>query len=129
MGRPAGATGGTLMCPFGAATSAVVGLASPTVLIEGKPAVTMRDNLPMANVPSFGLCSSPSNPTVVAATAAAMGVLTPMPCVPVLTPWTGTATRTLVGGAPALAAGSMCTCVYGGVIQLVNPGTVRTMVG
>ena len=129
MGRPAAATGGMMMCPFGASTSTIVGLSAPTVLIEGKPAVTMRDNIPMANVPSFGLCSSPANPTVAAATAAALGVLTPMPCIPVLTPWINTAARTLVGGVPALTVGSMCTCAYGGTVQLVAPGTVRTMVG
>jgi uncharacterized Zn-binding protein involved in type VI secretion len=129
MGRPAAVTGCMATCPFGAAPSALVGLAAPTVLIEGKPAMTMRDNIPMANVPSFGLCSSPANPTVAAATAAALGVLTPMPCVPVLGPWVNTAVTTLVGGAPAVTVGSMTPCVYGGTVQVVNPATVRTMVG
>lgn len=128
MSRPATATGATAVCTFGAAPSIIVGLSAPTVLIEGKPAVTMRDNIPMANVPPFGMCSSPANPSVIAATAAAMGTLTPMPCVPVLTPWAGTAARTLVGGAPAVALGSTCNCVYGGTIQMANPGTVRTTV-
>ena len=129
MGKPAAVTGCIAVCPFGAAPSALVGLAAPTVLIEGKPAMTMRDNIPMANVPSFGLCSSPGNPTVAAATAAALGVLTPMPCIPVLTPWVNTAMTTIVGGTPALTVGSACSCVYGGSIQVVNPATVRTTVG
>lgn len=129
MGKPAAATGCMAVCPFGAAPSALVGLAAPTVLVEGKPAMTMRDNIPMANVPSFGLCSSPANPAVAAATAAAFGVLTPMPCIPVLSPWINTAMTTLVGGTPALTIGSSSACIYGGNVQVVNPGTVRTFVG
>lgn len=125
MGRPAAATGATATCPFGAAPATLVGTSAPTVLIEGKPAITMRDTIPLVNVPSFGMCSSPSNPSVVAATAAAMGVLTPMPCVPLLGPWSNTATTTTVGGAPVVTSGSICTCAYGGVIQVVNAGQFR----
>ncbi|WP_420114493.1 DUF4280 domain-containing protein [Pseudactinotalea sp.] len=129
MGRPAAAPGASAMCPFGAAPATLVGTSAPTVLIEGKPAITMRDTIPLVNVPSFGMCSSPSNPSVVAATAAAMGVLTPMPCVPVLGPWSNTTAQTTAGGAPVVTLGSVCTCAYGGVIQVVNPGQVRATAG
>ena len=68
-----------------------------------------------------------SVPTVAAATSAALGVLTPMPCVPaVVAPWVPGAPRTLIGGKPALTSGSTCTCAYGGVISLTFPGAVRT---
>jgi hypothetical protein len=79
------------------------------------------------NIPPFGMCASLANPTVAAATTAALGVLTPMPCTPmVVTPWAPGAPRTLIGGKPALTAGSTCTCAYGGAITITMPGALRT---
>ncbi|WAX57739.1 DUF4280 domain-containing protein [Jatrophihabitans cynanchi] len=101
-------------------------LPTSRVTIEGKPAATITDFAPMVNVPPFGMCSSLANPTVAAATAAAFGVLTPMPCVPVTTPWKPGAPKTTLGGKPALTAGSTCNCAWGGVIQLVMPGAIFT---
>lgn len=129
MGRPAATTSATVLCSFGVAPSTLVATTAPTVLIEGKPAATVLDSAPMANIPPFGMCLSLANPTVAAATAAALGVLTPMPCVPATSPWVNGATTTLVGGAPGLTIGATCMCAYGGVIQVVNPGSLRTMEG
>jgi uncharacterized Zn-binding protein involved in type VI secretion len=116
----------SMMCSFGAAPATLNVIPSSRVMVEGKPAATITDCAPMVNVPPFGMCTSLANPTVAAATAAALGVLTPMPCVPVTTPWAPGAPRTLIGGRPALTAGSSCTCAWGGMIQLTFPGTVRT---
>jgi len=64
---------------------------------------------------------------VAAATAAALGVLTPMPCVPAITaPWTPMAPQTLAGGAPVVVAGAQCFCAFAGVISITMPGAVRT---
>jgi hypothetical protein len=59
------------------------------------------------------------------ATAAAAGVLTPMPCVPVTpAPWTPGAAMVQLGGMPALHDGCTLQCVWGGVISVVTPGQV-----
>lgn len=126
MGRPAAAATAMLQCSFGVAPTTLAVLPTSRVLIEGKPAATITDSAPLVNIPSFGMCSSLANPTVASATAAALGVLTPMPCVPAPTPWVGGAATTTIGGRPALTAGATATCAYGGVIQILNPGTVRT---
>lgn len=120
--------GAQLTCSFGVAPSNLVAI-RPNVLIEGKPAATISDTAPMVNVPPFAMCQSLANPAVAAATAAALGTLTPMPCTPLLAgPWKPGAAGTLIGGQPALAAGSTAQCVYGGVITITSPGTMKTQV-
>jgi hypothetical protein len=116
-----------IMCTFGMAPSTLNVLPISRVLVEGMPAANVQDHLPLVNIVPFGMCTSVSNPTVAAATTAALGVLTPMPCVPVTaTPWLPTAPTTLIGGQPALTADSQCQCAWGGVITIINPGAVRT---
>ena len=71
-----------------------------------------------------------ANPQVASATAAAQGVLTPQPCLPMTTaPWSPGAPTTLVGGNPALTDSSMCLCTWGGQISIVSPGQQTTTVG
>jgi hypothetical protein len=97
------------------------------VMIEGRPAARITDNVPGVNITPFGLCRSPANPSVAAATAAALGVLIPMPCWPVPAgPWISPVIRTSAGGIPLLAAGGTCICAFGGVITVQMPGAVRT---
>jgi len=121
--------GATLSCSFGAATSALVVLPAKRLLCEGVPAANIQDHLPLVNIAPFGTCSAPANPAVIAATAAAMGVPTPAPCVPVtVAPWAPGAARTLVAGQPALDNLSSCPCTWGGIVRIVAPGTVRTQV-
>lgn len=115
-----------MSCSFGMAPASFNALPLERVMVEGKPAATIMDMVPMVNIAPFGMCQSLANPTVAAATAAALGVLTPMPCVPVTTPWKPGAAKTLVGGKPALTADSTCNCAWGGVIQISFAGSVRT---
>lgn len=120
--------GATLQCSFGAAPSSLVVLPSNRVL-TGTPAATIMDYAPLVNIMPFGMCSSPANPTVAAATAAALGVLTPMPCVPATAaPWIVGAPTVLIGSMPALDNNSKLMCNWGGVIQIVNPGQTKMMI-
>ncbi len=120
--------GAALQCSFGMAPSTLVVL--PTnCTTTGTPAATIMDNAPIVNVPPFGMCQSPSNPTVAAATAAALGVLTPMPCVPVTAaPWVVGSPTVLIGSMPALNDSSTLMCTWGGVIQITSPGQTQMMV-
>lgn len=114
--------GATLQCSFGAAPSTLVVLPANKVLAT-TPAANIMDHKPTVNISPFGMCKSMTNPSVAAATAAAMGVLTPMPCVPVTTaPWAPGCTKVLIGNMPALESNSKCMCTWGGVIQIVKPG-------
>ncbi len=115
--------GAMMQCSFGVAPSSLVVLPQNQVLTGGPPAATIMDGKPIVNVPPFGMCSSIANPTVAAATAAALGVLTPMPCVPVTpAPWAPGVPTVLIGNMPALDAQSTLTCTWGGVIQITSPG-------
>lgn len=118
-----------LQCPFGAAPSVFVVLPINRVMAGNQPAANIMDHIPMTNIMPFGMCSSPSNPTVAAATAAALGVLTPMPCIPATpAPWVPGAPTVLLGNQPALDNTSKCTCLWGGVIGFVMPGQETVMI-
>src|SRR5512132_2406912 len=94
--------GATLQCSFGVAPSTLMVLPTNRVL-GSTPAANIMDNVPMLNVLPFGMCSSPANPTVAAATAAALGVLTPMPCIPnTAAPWMPGCPKVMIGNVPAL---------------------------
>lgn len=100
-----------------------------TVLCSQLPVATIEAIVPEVNIPSFGMCNSLMNPEVAAATAAAMGELVPMPCVPVVpAPWAPGSPTVLVDGAPALTQSSKCECMWEGVIQILTPGQEGTQV-
>ena len=120
--------GATLMCSFGTAPSSLSVLPASMVQACSMAAANIMDNKPMVNIMSFAMCSSPANPTVAAATAAAMGVLTPMPCVPATAaPWTPGVPTVMIGGKPALNNSCKCLCSYGGVISISVPGQTTVM--
>jgi Domain of unknown function (DUF4280) len=121
--------GATLMCTMGMAPSALTVLPVNRVMSGGVPAANIMDHIPMVNIMPFGMCISPANPTVAAATAAALGVLTPMPCIPATaTPWAPGSPTVLIGGMPALNNTSTCMCMWTGVVSVVVPGQVQEMI-
>ena len=115
--------GSLLKCSQGIAPTPLVVLV-PTVMGPGPQAANIMDCVPMANIPTFGMCMSPANPMVIAATAAALGVLTPMPCIPVTTPWTPGSPTVLVRNFPALDASSKCMCAYAGEITITTTDVI-----
>ena len=99
------------------------------VMTSSQPAATIMDHVPQVNIMPFGVCITPSNPMVAAATAAALGVLTPQPCLPVtVSPWVAGAPNVLEGGSPVLDNVSTLMCMWGGVIQVVVPGQLTELV-
>lgn len=120
--------GASMACSFGMSPSSLMVLPTNKV-VTSMPIATIMDKNPMVNILPFGMCSSPANPTVAAATAAALGVLTPMPCIPVTTaPWAPGSPTVLIAGYPALNQTSKLLCNWGGVIQITNPGTTTIQI-
>ena len=121
--------GAMTACTFGMAPSTLIVLPINRVLTSSQPAANIMDHVPMANVMPFGMCMSPSNPTVAAATAAALGVLTPKPCIPVTpAPWAPGSPTVLEANMPVLNNTSQLACTWGGVITISMPGQMTEMV-
>ena len=118
-------SGAALQCSFGAAPSTFA--ASGVQVDATAPAGVISDVAP-SNVPSFAMCTSLANPQVAAATSAASGVLTPQPCVPVLSPWSPGSSKVTIGSVPALDDSSECSCSWGGVITVSSPGQASVTV-
>lgn len=120
--------GAMMMCSFGAAPSTLNVLPANKVSTS-MPIATVMDNVPLVNIMPFGMCTSMANPQVAAATEAALGVLTPLPCVPVTSaPWFPGSLTVLIANYPALSNTSKLICNWGGIIQITNPGTMNIQV-
>jgi hypothetical protein len=111
------------------APSQLVVLPVNKVFTDEMPDANIMDHVPMVNIMPFGMCITPSNPVVASATAAALGVLTPMPCIPnTPAPWIIGAPTVLLANQPTLDNISTLQCVWGGVITIVMPGEMTVMV-
>ena len=117
--------GASITCSFGAAPSVLNVLPGARVM-SSQALASIMDNISVMNIMPFGMCSSLANPNVASATAAALGVLTPMPCMPMIAgPWMPGSPKLLIGDRPALTSDSMLMCQWGGVIQIAFPGTAN----
>lgn len=118
-----------MQCSFGMAPSTFMVVDPMRPKVQNKPMANIMDNKPMVNIMPFGMCQSMANPTVASATAAAMGVLTPMPCVPVIAaPW-APGGQGKVANMPVLLDNSKCLCNWGGNISFTMPGNVSMSEG
>lgn len=123
-------SGASCKCSFGTVPCTLTVVSQMTCMADGKPAATIQDGQPGLNLPGFGMCTSLANPTVAAATAAALGVLTPQPCnlVPAGT-WTASNPKVLAGGIPCLTSDAALMCGLGaGRIGVVLPGQSKVVV-
>ena len=113
-------TGASMQCSMGAAPAT---FAASGVDVATESPVGVISDISAACIPPFGVCMSMANPQVASATAAAQGVLTPQPCMPmVVSPWTPGSAAVSVGGLPALDDASQCTCGWGGAISVLSAG-------
>jgi len=113
--------GAQLKCSAGTSPASLSVLPGREADGGGKLAATVDDFVPMVNIAAFGMCTTQANPQVAAATAAAQGVLTPQPCIPVtVAPWSPGAAQTTVRERPALVAGSTCNCTWTGTVEIVD---------
>lgn len=117
-------SGAEMQCTFGTGPpSTLTATSSPLVSVGGEPAASTMDFEPLDNIAPFGLCTSLANPAVAAATAAALGVLTPVPCVPnVVSPWSPGSPLATLDGNPALDDSCTCNCLWGGDISITFAG-------
>ena len=117
--------GAMLKCSFGMAPASLIVLPVNRVM-EGAPGANIMDNKPFVNILPFGACQSLANPAVIAATTAAMGVLTPMPCIPVVpAPWIPTEPTVLLANMPILLDDSKAFCAWAGVISISQAGQAK----
>ncbi|WP_158879684.1 DUF4280 domain-containing protein [Rhodanobacter sp. L36] len=121
--------GAKLMCSFGVAPSTFVVLPLNKVMSGNQPAANILDHVPMTNIMPFGMCSAPTNPTVIAATAAKLGVFSPAPCVPATSsPWIPGAPKVMLGNQLALDNTCTCLCQWLGVVTVSDPGQTTEMI-
>jgi len=108
---------------MGLAPSTLAVLPIHMCMTSNVPAANINDHIPMVNIMPFGMCQSLANPTVAAATAAALGTLTPMPCVPVTpAPWVTGSPTVMLDNMPALNKSSMLACTWAGMISIEVEG-------
>lgn len=121
--------GATLMCSFGLAPGQLTVLPVNRVMTSSQPAGNIMDHKSIVNIGSFGVCTSLANPAVAAATSAALGVLTPQPCIPVtVTPWVPGAATVMLTNQPSLDNTCTLNCMWGGVIQVTVPGQFTELI-
>lgn len=120
-------SGATMRCSFGDKSARLTVYPDRTVFLTGQPMANISDHTSLYNIAPFGKCHTTRYPATGAATAAAHGRLTPMPCVPgTMTNWRNGKDDYIIKGSPALLKSSYCKCCYGGIIRIVKDGQVDT---
>ena len=115
--------GATMKCTFGDRKAKLTVYPDRTVFLTGQPMANISDHTSLYNIAPFGKCHTTAFPPTGAATAAAHGKLTPMPCIPgTNSNWLHGKDDYIIKGNPALLKSSFCRCCYGGVITITDDG-------
>ena len=118
-------SGAMMKCTMGTSPARLTVLPNRMVFLAGQLLANISDNKTMVNLAPFGLCRSLAFPPTASATSAAMGTLTPMPCMHnTPAPWMGGKMDYIIKGQPALLQSCKCQCMWGGTISLINNGQV-----
>ncbi len=116
-------SGATMKCSFGSASARLTVYPDRTVYLTDQPMANITDHISLYNIAAFGRCRTTAFPPTGAATAAAHGKLTPMPCVPgTQSNWMNGKNDVLVKGDAALLKSSYCRCCWGGIITITKDG-------
>ncbi len=122
-------SGATLMCSMGVAPSTLMVHPLNRLMSSNMPAANIMDHQPFVNIMPFGMCISPANPQVAAATIAAFGLLVPQPCIPMTVgPWAPGSPTFLVGNLPAVNQTCTCSCMWGGMVTPTMPGQFTELI-
>jgi len=122
--------GASLKCTMGSSPGKLLVTPQNKIMISGQYQANIADSVSMTNIQAFGLCQSLANPTVAAATAANLGVLHPMPCIPNPTGmWSIIDAKTKLAGQPALFDQAQLPCMWAGMITISDPGQQKQKTG
>ena len=120
-------SGAILSCPMGF-IPAVMNIIPKLISGSFRPLASITDCISYLNVSMFGPCKSLLNPVTAAQTAAAFGVLTPGPCMPVPAGvWLPTKPNVTTLTGPVLTNNSMLICAFAGIIKINMSGQFKTM--
>ncbi len=116
-------SGAKMKCTMGSSQSSLIVLPTRTIMLHGSYMGNIMDFKPMVNITPFGMCRSLANPVVAAATAANLGRLQPMPCIPnTVSPWMNGKTDVILKGQPAMLNNCKLMCMWAGNISLCDSG-------
>lgn len=112
-----------LMCTMGVGPSTLNVVPPLRVTTSALPAATIMHHKPFVNIMPFPACVSPANPAVVPP-------FVPVgPCIPTTpSPWVPGSLTVMINNQPALSHTSKLICQFGGVISIVFPGQITTMI-
>lgn len=116
-----------LHCIFGVTPTPLIVLPDSTVIVDVMLVGNMMQAFPIVNIPTFGLCVTITNPEVATATAAAFGVLIPMPCIPMTEVWITEDFNELIDFIPAITQSSFVMCDWGGMINVIFSGQITML--